>query len=147
MMTDTFLALCDDCKRSQLAYHASQEGGGKPALCERCAFDPIPNPCFSFGHCPSELIKLAAMAQCPNGYPMTLRAKSEWKALSDAWNQGIDSHLEAMTVRSTADSRSGSVNVHPEELATLLRRFYESGDDEAWSLRSSILSSLGIEEC
>jgi len=101
---------------------------------------------FSFGQCPSEIITLAVLAQCPEGYTMTLRSQGEWKALSDAWNQGIDSHLEAMTVRSTADSSSGSVNVHPEELCTLLRRFYEDGSDEAWGLRSCILSTLGIEE-
>lgn len=149
VMTE-FLKLCDDCKCSQLEHYSKQEGGKAPSLCEACASEfpkGAPRPCFSFGYCPSELITLAAKSQCPEGYPMTIRCQDEWKVISDAWNQGIDSHLEALTERSSADSTTGKVNVHPEELCTLLRRFYESESDEAWSLRSSILSTLGIEEC
>lgn len=101
---------------------------------------------FSMGHTPPELITRLCREQCPNGYPMTLRSQSEWSVLSAAWNQGIDSHLEALTERSSADECTGRVNVHPDELHTLLRRLFEDGDDEAWSLRSSILSTLGVEE-
>lgn len=77
---------------------------------------------------------------------MIIKCRSEWKALSDAWNQGIDAYLEAMTERSSADNTTGRVLVHPEELCTLLRRLYEDGTDDAWGLRSSILETLGIEE-
>lgn len=107
---------------------------------------------FTIGHTPSELITELCKEQCPNGYPMTLKSKSEWLVLATAWNQGIDSHLEAMTERSSADHRTGKVLVHPEELHVLLRRLYE-GDglsknalEAAWMLRKDILQTLGIEE-
>ena len=103
-------------------------------------------PEFSMGHAPTALITRLCREQCPNGYPMTLRSQSEWAVLSNAWNQGIDSHLEALTERSSADECTGEVNVHPDELHVLLRRLYEDGSDEAWSLRSDILSTLGITE-
>lgn len=146
-MTD-FLRLCDDCKRSQLAHHAEHEGGNHPDLCEACAqaFKRTPCPRFSAGMVPDELVKLAALTVCPDDFPMTIRSKSEWKALAKAWNQGIDAHLEALTERSSADSSSGRVNVHPEELHTLLRRLWDDGSDEAWGLRGSIVYHLGIEE-
>lgn len=102
---------------------------------------------YSFGECPPDVITAACRAQCPDGYPMVIRSKAEWRALSEAWNQGIDSHLEAMTERSSADHTTGKVLVHPDELHVLLRRLYESDDtEEAWGLRSCILSTLDIEE-
>ena len=145
----SFLDLCDDCKRAQLRARADETK--LPELCEACK--PVgyhrsqgqpPRACFSAGLCPSELIKLAALDQCPEGYPMTIRDPAEWTALAAAWNQGIDSHLEALTERSHANN--GSVCVHPEELHTLLRRLYESESEDAWQLRSCILTTLGIEE-
>lgn len=146
-MTD-FLKLCDDCKRSQLAHHSEHEGGNAPELCDTCSqvFRTPPRPTFTYGLTPDALIKLAALAQCPDGFPLCIRSQGEWKALSYAWNQGIDAHLEALTKRSSADSSTGQVNVHPEELHTLLRRLYESGSDEAWNLRGSIVFALGIDE-
>lgn len=101
---------------------------------------------YSFGDCPDDVIRKACAEQCPNGYPMTIRSQDEWAVIAAAWNQGIDSHLEALTTRSTADHTTGEVNVHPDELHVLLRRLYEDGGDEAWSLRSDILSTLDIEE-
>jgi len=108
----------------------------------------VPNakPEFSMGGAPAALITKLCREQCPDGYPMVLKSQGEWRVLSDAWNQGIDAHLEALTERSSADSSSGAVNVHPDELHVLLRRLFESGDDAAWSLRSDILSTLGITE-
>lgn len=147
----SFLDLCDDCKRAQLRAHS--DCTDLPDLCEQCK--PVgyhrsqcqaPSPTFTFGECPAELIKLATLDQCPGGYLMTLRDPDEWQALAAAWNQGIDSHLEALTERSHANASTGSVNVHPAELHTLLRRLYESGDESAWGLRSGILTTLGIEE-
>jgi hypothetical protein len=92
------------------------------------------------------VIRAAVSEQCPAGYPMLLRGKAEWTALAAAWNQGIDAHLEALTTRSSADHTTGHVLVHPDELHVLLRRLYEDGSDEAWSLRSDILSTLEIED-
>jgi hypothetical protein len=69
-----------------------------------------------------------------------------------AWNQGIDSYLEAMTERSIViDTPSRfTVLIHPEELHTLVRRLMnlESGtqyDNLAKELASSICFTLGIE--
>ena len=101
---------------------------------------------FTFGETPPAIITVQCREQCPHGFPMLLRSQSEWKALSDAWNQGIDSHLEALTERSKADPSTGDVLVHPDEMCTLLRRLFEAGDDESWSLRTDILSTLDIEE-
>lgn len=143
-----FLKLCEDCQRSQLAHYSEHEGGNPPDLCGECSpkFKRAPRPCFSYGATPDALIKLAAQSQCPDGFPMTIRSKDEWKVLAKAWNQGIDAHLEALTTRSSADSNTGQVNVHPEELHTLLRRLFDDGSDEAWELRGSIVYCLGIEE-
>ncbi len=91
-------------------------------------------------------IREAAREQCPEGYPMTLRDQTEWAALAAAWNQGIDAHLEAITERSQADATTGRVLVHPDELHVLLRRLEAAGDEDSESLRTDILSTLGIED-
>jgi hypothetical protein len=101
---------------------------------------------YTFGQTPVDVIRAAAREQCPDGYPMTIRSQDQWTAIAKAWNQGIDSYLEAVTERSKADPTTGKVNVHPDELHVLLRRFYEADDEESSSLRSAILSTLGIEE-
>ncbi len=100
---------------------------------------------FSFGAVPSEVITAACQDQCPAGYPMTIRSKSEWADIAECWNQGIDSHLEAITSRSSANSSTGSIVVHPEELHVLLRRLVELGTEDADSVYSVILSTLDIE--
>ncbi len=100
---------------------------------------------YSFGECPDEVVYKAAIEQCPNGYHMEIKSQDEWKTIADAVNIGIDGHLEAFT-RSSFDCKTGSCNVHPQELPTLLRRLYESESEEGWSLRTDILSTLGIEE-
>ena len=100
---------------------------------------------YNYGECPDEVITKACKEQCPDGFHMTIRSKDEWRALAEAWNQGIDSHLEAMG-RSTADNTTGKVVVHPEELCTLLRRLNDSDNEASSDLRSGILQSLGIEE-
>ena len=110
---------------------------------------------FTLGTTPAALITELCTEQCPDGYPMVIKSQREWRILSLAWNQGIDSHLEALTGRSSADASSGAVNVHPSELHVLLRRLFEADMsqgfgmadiDEAWSLRTDILSTLGVEE-
>jgi hypothetical protein len=103
---------------------------------------------FSFGTCPDDVIKSACYDQCPEGYHMTIVDQDEWSIIANAVNQGIDSHLEALTERSTFNN--GSCLVHPEELHVLLRRLYEIEDedfvDTAWQLRGAILETLDIEE-
>lgn len=111
---------------------------------------------YSLGDTPEELIKSAAQKQCPDGYPMTIKDPEEWTVIAEAVNQGIDSHLEALTERSSFDASTGKCLVHPAELHVLLRRLYEQGDDTTrwaqdemplgWDLRSGILFTLGIEE-
>ncbi len=101
---------------------------------------------YDYGACPDDVIRKACNEQCPDGYPMTIRSKDEWRAIAAAWNRGIDSHLEALTQRSRADHTTGEVRVHPDELHVLLRRLYEADTEEAWGLRSAILSTLDIEE-
>jgi len=100
---------------------------------------------FSYGTTPEEIIKARVARQTPNGYPMTIKSQEEWTAIANAVNQGIDSHLEGFT-RSKFDPKTGECLIHPEEMTTFLRRLAESNNEEAMSLRSSILETLGIEE-
>ena len=99
---------------------------------------------FSFGTTPTQIITEACKQQCPNGYPMTIKNQETWEQIAIAVNQGIDSHLEAVTERSTLDN--GVCNIHPCELHVLLRRLGESDNEEAMSLRTDILETLDIEE-
>jgi len=101
---------------------------------------------FTYGTTPDDVIRAAAREQCPDGYPMLLRSPNDWTALAAAWNQGIDSHLEALTERSSADATTGKVTVHPDELHVLLRRLLHDDGEEATMLRVDILSTLDIEE-
>lgn len=113
---------------------------------------------FNWGETPDELIKQLCNEECPDGYPMLIRSKDEWKAIAACVNQGIDGHLEAITERSSFDSSTGNVNVHPDELHVLLRRLkdiddevfpdwdYEKSESPGRDLRSVILTTLGIEE-
>ena len=100
---------------------------------------------FTFGTTPEEVIKERVQKQTPSGYPMQIKSKEEWSTIANAVNQGIDSHLEGFT-RSKFDSKTGAINIHPEEMTVLLRRLFEDGSDSAWGLRSDILSTLNIEE-
>jgi hypothetical protein len=100
---------------------------------------------FSFGSVPDSVIKTACLEQCPDGYHMTIRCKTEWRDIAECWNAGIDSHLEAITSRSSANAGTGNVVVHPEELHVLLRRLVDLGTEDADSLYSAILSTLDIE--
>ena len=81
-------------------------------------------------------------------YHATL-AKQDALIMQRIVNQGIDSHLEAVT-----DSKFYYVShptrlvceIAPADLAVIVRRMYEDDSDEALDLRSSILYSLDIEE-
>ena len=98
------------------------------------------------GETPRDLIAQLAHAQTPEGYPMTIRCSDEWSAIADAVNDGIDARLEAVTDRSSFDASTGECLVHPDELPCLLGRLHESDREIAWSLRSGILQTLGVEE-
>ncbi len=104
----------------------------------------------TLGLTPAKVIRDEAQAQCPDGFTMTIRSRARWEMLAEAWNQGIDSHLEALTERSTADAATGRVCIHPDELPTLCRRLWESyegsGGEMALDFRASILAALDIEE-
>ena len=105
-------------------------------------------------------------------YTMSLVDDEEIQSVIDAVNIGIDAHLTACncpdrgdsyqhgdrTITATSDTdywkegdtlhlaRTLECHVSAESLPVLLRRLDESGNEEAWSLRSAILSTLGIEE-
>jgi len=100
---------------------------------------------FSFGSTPEDVVKERVNLEAPSGYSMKIKNQDEWKIIAKAVNQGIDSHLGGFT-RSKFDSKTGNCLIHPEEMFTFLRRLYEDGSENAWSLRSGILSTLGIEE-
>ncbi len=117
---------------------------------------------YSWGETPQAVIEQVARERYPEGFPMRITCRLEWKALAAAWNQGIDSHLEAITSRSRADADTGEVLVHPAELGVLLRRLHEldlndKGDEDARDqadttgsaagcLRGAILTHFDIEE-
>ena len=114
---------------------------------------------YSYQETPDAVIRDATLRQCPDGYPMKLVSQDDWTALSEAWNQGIDAHLEAITERSSANHTTGEVLVHPEELHVLLRRLNELDEEKLWPdwdlsvenypsecLRQCILTTLNIEE-
>lgn len=98
----------------------------------------------------AELKKRIAAEQGDDAYPMQL-VGSDYVPFAEAWNMGIDAHLEALTERSSVEQvgHKAHINIHPEELPVLVRRLYqlaEDGNEEAHSLASAILSTLAIEE-
>lgn len=93
-------------------------------------------------------------------FPMSLTDADEIRAVIDAVNQGIDSHLEACFCPSRGDQyddgrrmagrlvlcRSLECVVSPESLPVLLRRLCESASEAGDRLASDILTVLGIDE-
>lgn len=102
----------------------------------------------------AELKKKIAAAQGDEHYPMQLTG-SDYAQFAAAWNMGIDSHLEALTERSSVErvGHKAHIKVHPEELPVLVRRLFELGESEdcededgpATSLATGILHTLDIE--
>ena len=92
-------------------------------------------------------------------YTMSLTGADEIRAVVDAVNQGIDSHLEACFCPQRGDSYEGGKRkagrltlcrtlecvVSPESLPVLLRRLFE-GDDVGMTLAADILMTLGFDE-
>ena len=117
-------------------------------------------------------IRNAMAAEELTHYPMSLADDEEIQAVIDAVNVGIDAHLEVCncprledsyehgerSITATSDTvhwKTGDkivmahtldCSVSAESLPVLLRRLDETDDEAAWSLRSAILSTLGIEE-
>jgi hypothetical protein len=99
-------------------------------------------------------------------YMMSLTDTDEIRAVVEAINQGIDSHLEACFCLARGDRYEGGTRkagtlilcysleccVSPESLPVLLRRLFELGTTEAvaeagMSLAADILMTLGFDEC
>jgi hypothetical protein len=113
----------------------------------------------TFGTCPTDVIRARLNGK---NYPMEIMGSEEVEMLARVVNQGIDSHLEAVTgdfgkvERKLPPSEmfpegaliaSGvKCDITPDGMLCLLRRLNEDGTEEADSLRGSILSTLNIEE-
>lgn len=80
---------------------------------------------MSYGTVPERDAFIAkADAECPDGFPMTIRDPKEWEALAKVINRGIDSHLEA--VFCDADNTTGAIRFHnAASLHTFIRRIVE----------------------
>jgi len=62
-------------------------------------------------------------------------------------NQGIDSHLQAVTdSKFTVKDNRLVCDVSPSDLGVIIRRLLETGGDEEYSLAFGIASTLGIDE-
>lgn len=118
-------------------------------------------------HTGSVVITYDAVCRAMDGepYTMSLTGKDEIRAVIDAVNQGIDSHLEACFCSERGDRYEGGSRkagkltichtleccVSVESLPTLLRRLFELDDDEetvdaAMMLGGDILMTLGFNE-
>ncbi len=106
------------------------------------------NGTFTFGTTPETIIKTAFENEnLPNRkYHMDL-VGDDAQVVIDAVNQGIDSYLQAIigSYFNVSGNRM-SCEVTVNDLCVLLRRLFEDGSENAWSLRSSILTTLEIEE-
>lgn len=98
-----------------------------------------------------EAIKDAAINQCPDGFNLSTANPAEYNAIALAWNQGIDSYLEAITNRSTVKFNTNQLgtrthfSIHPEEVHVLVRRLLELETEGAEDLAHDICTSLNIE--
>lgn len=90
-----------------------------------------------------------------DGYPMEL-SPCDFKIVSDAINQGIDAHLEAIFFDQFAASygKQGVIIRDTKSLQVLMRRLMEAGDKKVdddldleleYDLVNCILSTLEIE--
>lgn len=92
-------------------------------------------------------IRHALAAECgESDYPMALVGEDA-AALRKVVNEGIDSHLTAV-VRSRFHWQGHRLmcGVDHADMLVILRRLYDAGSEAAWSLRSAILGTIGIEE-
>lgn len=120
----------------------------------------------------SRRIRQAMVAEEIEHYSMSLVDSAEIAAVIEAVNIGIDARLTACycpdrgdsyqhgnrSISATSDTkywkqgdqlqlaRTLECSVSAESLPVLLRRLEDSDQESAWSLRSAILATLGIEE-
>ena len=131
-------------KSAQVVPNDGYADGGEPYTEEEMVHMNEPEALsFSFGATPPNIIDERVAKQTPNGYPMTIKSQTEWSIIAEVVNIGIDAHLEGFT---KSKFNNGDVVIHPSEMNLFLRRLYDNGKEEAWSLRSDILTTLGIEE-
>lgn len=107
---------------------------------------------YTIGTTPKEIIIEQFKEHVGNSYydisfPI---CSGDTKTIIEAVNQGIDSHLEAITdlKLNVAENRS-EFQFNCADLIVLLRRLYEmseNGNENAGCLHSNILYTLGIEE-
>lgn len=98
-------------------------------------------------------ISYKAIRKAMGGKPYTMElTKDDAKLIERVVNVGIDSHLEACFVRDRGDSflrndrqRLNCV-VSVESFPTLVRRLFETNDEESELLASDMLSVLGFDE-
>jgi len=116
---------------------------------------------FTYGTTPTEVIKAALEGddELQEGlYPMSLVGEAK-TIVTKLVNVGIDSHLEACFIPDRGDAFEDTgfrleCKVSQKSLLVLLRRMTEGflfnldedEEDEAMSLRSCILQTIGIEE-
>ena len=102
---------------------------------------------FTFGTTPEETIRDALSKEWgERAYPMALVGEDA-DALREVVNEDIDAHLTAV-VRSHFHWRGHRLvcEVDHGDMLVILRRLVDNGGDAAWSLRSGILGTFGIEE-
>ena len=103
---------------------------------------------YSYGTTPIGVIK-KAIGNKP--FPAELTGELRMAAIK-AVNQGIDSHLEAITSSQFDDIPIDKFGnrlkclISPKDMLVFLRRLSEIDDIAAMSLRIDILDSFGIEE-
>lgn len=91
-----------------------------------------------------EAIKKAVQDLSPQGFNMWIRDPEEYALVAKAWNQGIDSCLEALTESSFSDD-SGRFVIHQDEVHILVRRLMLMNEVKAFDLASAICFVLDIE--
>jgi hypothetical protein len=104
---------------------------------------------FTYLQTPPEVILAALKEQTPHGYKIECHETSDdFRVLAEAVNQGIDAHLEGVTgtVEFKGEYGKRGFNFTPKSMACIIRRLGESEDEASLDLRSSILTTLDIEE-
>jgi hypothetical protein len=102
---------------------------------------------ITFGSTPDQTIRQALAKECGGrNYSMSLVGEDA-DVVRSVVNQGIDSHLTAVVHGHFRWQGHRLIcDVDPSDMLVILRRLYDDGGDVAWSLRSGILGTIGIEE-
>jgi hypothetical protein len=101
---------------------------------------------ISFDAMWTEKLGEAIKERSTDPYPIEMHPGNDYKALAEAINQGIDSHLEAVACKQSPGSHGRSrIVIEPQTLHVLVRRLMESGNEDAESLASGICEPLDIE--